>query len=64
MAGMNTNACENTPCPIPNAVKQTYAYTLPLSKKFPVVSVFAPVPEQNPIKSYFNKFNFSREHTQ
>lgn len=38
LAGMNTNACEYTSCPIQTSNRQTYAYTLPLAKKFPVVS--------------------------
>lgn len=37
MVGMNTNACEHIQCPIQKEIKQTYAYTLPLSKKFPLV---------------------------
>lgn len=38
MAGMNTNACEHTSCPIHSSARQTYNYTLQLAKKFPVVS--------------------------
>lgn len=38
LAGMNTNACEHTSCPIQPSNRQTYVYTLPLAKKFPVVS--------------------------
>lgn len=39
LAGMNTNACEYTSCPIQASDKKTYNYTLPLQKKFPVVSI-------------------------
>lgn len=35
--GMNTNACQFTSCPIRASRKQSYTYTLPLAKKFPVV---------------------------
>lgn len=35
--GMNTNACQFTSCPIRASHKQSYTYTLPLAKKFPVV---------------------------
>lgn len=38
MAGMNTNACEHTICPVHSSARQTYNYTLQLAKKFPVVS--------------------------
>lgn len=38
LAGMNTNACDYTNCPIQTSNRQAYAYTLPLAKKFPVVS--------------------------
>jgi len=36
LAGMDTDACEYTACPIQSSARQTYAYTLPLAKKFPV----------------------------
>lgn len=36
--GMNIhNACQFTSCPIRASTKQSYTYTLPLAKKFPVV---------------------------
>lgn len=36
--GMNMhNACQFTSCPIRASTKQSYTYTLPLAKKFPVV---------------------------
>lgn len=38
MAGMDTNACDYTSCPIQTSNRQTYIYTLLLAKKFPVVS--------------------------
>lgn len=37
--GMNTNACQFTTCPIRASTKQSYTYTLPLAKKFPVVCI-------------------------
>lgn len=40
LAGMNTNACDYTSCPIQASDKKTYNYTLPLQKKFPVVSKY------------------------
>ncbi|XP_031623701.1 MD-2-related lipid-recognition protein-like [Contarinia nasturtii] len=36
MAGMDTNACNHTACPIQSGHRHTYRYTLPLAKKFPV----------------------------
>lgn len=36
-AGMNRAACDNTKCPIEKSVKNTYAYSLPIAKKYPLV---------------------------
>ncbi|XP_067011817.1 MD-2-related lipid-recognition protein [Anabrus simplex] len=33
--GMNTDACQNTACPITADQRQTYVYDLPISKKYP-----------------------------
>lgn len=38
-AGMNTNACEHTACPLNKNAKQTYTYTLDTAKKFPAVCI-------------------------
>lgn len=35
-AGMNTNGCDHTSCPLNKDAKQTYVYTLETAKKFPV----------------------------
>lgn len=37
--GMETNACLFTPCPIQAGVRQTYNYTLKVSKKYSAVSI-------------------------
>lgn len=37
-AGFNGAACEHTTCPIQKSVANTYNYTLPISKRYPVVS--------------------------
>lgn len=39
-AGMNTDACAMTTCPIQKGVNQTYSYELEVAKKYPAVSNF------------------------
>lgn len=44
LAGMDTDGCHHTACPISaNGNRATYSYTLPLAKKFPVVSFVASI---------------------
>lgn len=36
-AGMNTNACDHTTCPITKDTRKTYSYVFATSKKYPAV---------------------------
>jgi Niemann-Pick C2 protein len=46
--GMETNACLSTSCPVQAGVRQTYNYTLKISKKYSAVSV--------QLEQYFNVY--------
>lgn len=50
MAGMNTNACDHTSCPIQTSNRKTYIYNLLLAKKFPVGTYTARWVLRNPEK--------------
>lgn len=54
LIGMNTVGCEFTTCPVQSGIKQTYNYTLPLARKFPVVCIYSNVFEIGSMHSMIN----------